>query len=63
MSWGIAETRRCEVLAPSRRVKDLTFESRMESLGFFFTARVVELRRRSDRMVGEQTLRCIADMQ
>ena len=38
----MAETRRWEVLAPARRVRDLTFERRMASFGSFGLAAETE---------------------
>lgn len=49
VSWGMAETRRCEVTALERRVSDLTFERRMAFLGTLGVADSVRLGRRRRR--------------
>lgn len=56
VSCGMADTLLWEVLAFARRVRDLTDERRMESLGFFFAAREGGVRARVRRTV---VRRCI----
>lgn len=58
MSWGTAGTRRWAVFALARRVRVLTFESRIASLGAFL-ARVVGVRRRAMRDAQRRLSSCI----
>jgi hypothetical protein len=46
VSWGTAATRRCDVLALARRVKDLTWESRIASFGGFLARTVSDEKER-----------------
>jgi len=48
----MAETRRWEVLAFARKVRDLTFDNRIASFGGFFAANEGTVRESSARSVG-----------